>query len=131
MQPRQAVPNHAYANGYVRPASASAAPFAARPVPVSAPAAAPYRSVRDARDTRGLRDVRDMRDVRDARDVRDVRDARDVRRDRFAYERREARPLVLPEPRTAELRHQHAAQPDYTQVRFTFTFFLRDILINL
>ncbi|CAH2102696.1 unnamed protein product [Euphydryas editha] len=118
LEPRQVVPNHAYANGYVRPAPTSAAPFTARPTPVAVPAAAPYRSVRDARDSRGLRDVPNVRDVasvRDVRDVRDARDTRDVRRERYAYERRDARPHVVPEARAAELRH-HAAQPDYTQV---------------
>nr|XP_026494778.1 histone-lysine N-methyltransferase, H3 lysine-79 specific isoform X4 [Vanessa tameamea] len=117
LEPRQPVPNHAYANGYVRPAAAASvahggAQYAARPALTAAPpATSPY-----ARAVRDVRDVRDSRALRDVRDVRDSRDMRDVRRERFGYERRDGRPHVHPEQRVSDLRHHHAAQPDYTQV---------------
>ncbi|KAL0901679.1 hypothetical protein ABMA27_006877 [Loxostege sticticalis] len=109
---RQTTPNHAYANGYVRPTAAAAAhPVqnahgahaayarpAAPPAPPPAPPAAAF--------------------VRAA--------ARDYRRERYQYERHRepprhaAHPAHPPhphlDPRPPELRQHHVAQPDYTQV---------------
>ncbi|CAG9581276.1 unnamed protein product [Danaus chrysippus] len=115
LEPRQAVANQAYANGYVRPVavtSSTLGAYAARPaVSAAPPAVSPY-----ARGLRDVRDARDARDVRDVRDARDARDVRDMRRERFGFDRREPRPHPHHEARPPDMRHHHSAQPDYTQV---------------
>lgn len=95
---RQPAPSHAYANGYVRPAAGAFPPRgAATPTPPAPPAPAYVRAAVAAAAPR------------------------DFRRERYQFERHRepprlpAHPAHL-DPRAADLRQLHPAQPDYTQV---------------